>query len=535
MIKPNKLSDVLSGGLALLLGLGPLGFAGTILPAPISFDVKSEVYNQRVVGDGARSFLRPGVFRRTNYDFSFRQSSDKGLSLSSQLNLQDSDDPLIMGKGDRYKALGGFFALEKTQNYRLEAGYMIPKASRATLTATVLGLGGYYQMTGRGSATRLTLIGGQTRPPVDGSQFQRGVVGATLSQTYSGTDGNAKFSGNLYRVEDLPGSIDHSFGVERTASFVYSAAAETHWRNGLGVNSELAFAKSEAGTVNGNSLRISPSFRKNIFQASAGFERNSPRFINPVGSAAADLKKVDGAISLGKVNQLALTALYSRDNIEGQAASTAKNQLLGASAKVVPFERSEYWKNFLVNIDYNINRSQVLGGLVTSDSETRQLSSNFSINPPGYGITFRTEYLPLRDFKTASNNRDTYNFSGAVDLKLKDTERPLTINPALKLSIERSKSLATNLIDQGTRATVNLNIAYSDTINVGLSHDFQQKVVKPSGRKFRNNNSQMSGRFLLKTKIPLELGLSAYHKHFYDTGLNAFTEEEIRGTISAKF
>jgi len=175
--RPSKAHLARCGALALsaLLALMPPWIAaGPLLPTPLSVNLNSEAYNQVVTGDGARSFLINGRFHKTNIDIYFNQTIENGPTLNSQLSLQGSDDPLVMGRGGRYKALGGFISLGVPQQYRLEAGYIIPKATRATLTSTVLGLGGYYQINADGSVTRLSLTGGQIQPGVDGTSSREG-------------------------------------------------------------------------------------------------------------------------------------------------------------------------------------------------------------------------------------------------------------------------------------------------------------------------------------------------------------------------
>ncbi len=510
-----------------------LALAGPILPKPLAVDVNTDVYRQTVTGDGARSFLINGTFQKTNIDAYFNQPSEKGPSLSSRLSLQASDDPLVMGRGDRYKALGGFFILSKPQHYRLEGGYLIPKATRATLTATVLGLGGYYQFNAPGRVTRLSVIGGQTQPGVEGSQFQRGVAGGMASQAFGGDKGSLQLFASFYRMEDVENSIKHRSGLPRLSIYVYSFGSELRSKLGLGLDWELAFLQNEKGStgeVHGNALRISPSFKSDHLSAAANFERNSPRFINPLGSAAPDVKKVDGSLTIGRVNQLSLNSLYTQNNVENQLPATRRTQITRASSRLVPFQQAEFWKVFSVDAEYSVSRS----GERSAVTESRLAALGLGLNETYFNTSIRGEYSPLRDFRDTTVNRDTFRATWQMGLKLKIAGK-VKFDPSWNLSLERSRSLATGLVDPGGSASGGFTAAYSDLLTLGFRHDFQQRTSKPTGRKIRNEATQAHLRLLLKTKAPIQLGISFARKHYYDTRLNAFGEEELRGSVNVKF
>lgn len=523
----------LAGLLALAL---PMPARAGALAQPLSSVFNTEVYHQTVTGDGGRSFLRSGDFHKTNLDLFYNQALHRGPAIASQLNLQASDDPLLMGDGGRYKAVGGFLSVEKAQRYQLQAGYIVPKASRATLTATVLGAGGYWQANSERRITRLTLVAGQTRPPVEGVQFLRGVAGGALTSLTRGAWGKAKLSGNAYRIEDLQSSIEHRLGLARLAFYATSVGAELASRSGLSLGSELAFTTRDrsASTIDaeGRSLRVSPGFKSELVEASANFERNTPRFINPLASAAADVKKIDGTLSVGRVNQLTLNSLYTQDNAEGRLAATTKSQSSGAAMRLAPLADSAYWKTLFVDGDFTVSRTKTAPGAL--DSETRRMGVSVSFSEEALSSSARAEYAPVRDFVVSANDRDVFRASWQMGVKLTNNQG-LNFDPRWTLALERSRNLATRLTDQGGRATGEFALAYADWLTFDFRHDYDQRVVKPSGRTVRNNATSGSLGFLVKLDVPVQIKLSALRKHYYDSQLNAFGEEELRGSLNIRF
>lgn len=528
-------SSLLRPALALGVALQPgLAYAGPLLPKPLSATVNTEGYHQTVTGDGGRSFLKNGNFQKTNIDLALNHSFKKDSSLTGQLNLQSSDDPLIVGNESHFKAVGGFIAMEKKQQAQIQAGYLIPKATRATLTSTVLGLGGYLQFNAPKTVMRITFIGGQITPPLEGSRFQRGVAGASWTSLHRGDYGRSKFHANFYRIEDLENSLKHRLGLARLALFAYSVGGEINSRSGLGLASEAAWTQSDKGStvlINGSSVRISPSFQGELFSAAGNFERTTPRFRNPAASVAADAKKIDGNLTFGKVNQVSLNSLYTQNNVQGQLAATARTQSVGAAAKLVPFQEAAFWKALSMSGDYDVSRSKTTG---SNNSEVKRAGLAVSFNDAAINTTIRGDYSLQRDFLDASTDRDTYRATWQMGLKLTNRSK-LNFDPDWALSIERSKRLANGLVDQGASASGGFTATYSNWLTLGARHSFDQRVSKPSGRKIRNNSTQGSLRFLIKIRVPIEIGISAARKHFYDTALNAFGEEEIRGTLNVKF
>lgn len=533
-----KLSRALRGGLmAAFTALQPAwALAGPLIPEPFSATVNTEVYGRYIGGDTSRSFLTDGTFKKTDLDFFYNRPSEKGPTVTGQLSFQEADDPIIVGHQDHFRLRGGFLALEKEQYYRLEAGYIIPKASRATLTATLLGLGGYYQINGPGRVTRLNLIGGQINPPVEGSRFQRGVVGGTLTEMFAGDAGSLKLHGNLYRIEDLESSIQHRLGLSRLSSYVYSAGADLSHRTGLGLGWESAFTDADPGSnvrAAGSSLRLSPTFSGDYIYAAANYERNSPRFINPVGGIAPDLKRVDGSVTVGRTNQLSLSSLYTQNNVEGQFASTTKTQYTGLSAKWVPLESSEIWKPLSISPDYSLSRSVVTGGV--SDTESRQVGVSFAYVTTGINASLRGEYSPLRDYVNPANNRDIYKAYWQMGLRFVNPQAKLNFAPKWSLSLERNRSASSGLSDPALSALVGFTGGYSDTFTCGLTHEFQQKKTLFNDHRVKNESTRADLGLLIKTRAPIRLALSYSRKHYFDSLANSFAENELRGTVNVRF
>jgi len=474
-----------------------------------------------VTGDKSRSFLTQGAYQQHNLNLRYARASDEGLSVNSQLSLQAHDDPVVIARRDKFKVLGGFFALEKPQNYRLEGGNIIPQASRATLTSAVLGLGGYYQLNAEGRLTRLTLIGGQVAPPLDGERFQRGVLGGTLTRIVQGDAGSLSLKGNLYRVEDLEGSIKNKLGLERLASFLYSLGADLRSNTGLGLGSELAFSRSDNGAVNGTSLWLGPSFQRGIFQAAANLERDSPRFINPVGSVQSDIQKADASLILGQANQLSLNGLYTQTNVEGQSAFATKTKSAGTAVKIVPFQDLEDWKPFSVGADFRLNDSETTGGV--SKTRSQQAGLSLAYNSTGLNTTLRGEYLPQSDRLNAANDLKTYRATWQTGFKLVNPYG-VTLAPFWNVTLERRKSLSSNLTSPSESVGAGVNATYSDWLTLGARHDFQHQLSRPGDRRVTNNATQVGAKFLVKTKAPIILGLNYYYKNYHDTALNDFAE-----------
>ncbi len=503
--------------------------AGPVLPEPLSVDINSQGYYQGIWGDKSRSFLTQGWFEQHNLTARYSKRTEQGIDINSQINAQATDDPLITAQRGKWQLLGGFFSAEKPQHFRIEGGNIVPQASRATLTASVLGVGGYYQSRVPKAPTRVTLIGGQIQPSVEGRQFQRGVAGVSVAQGVSGGLGSVKLQANAFRVEDMDGSIEHKLGLSRFASWVYSLNADIRSRLGLGLASEAAFTRSDNGQINGRSVWLSPSFRKGIFSAAANLEKNTPRFINPVGSISSDLEKADATLAVGKVHQITANALYTVNNVEGQLSATSKTRSLGATAKTVPFQHSDALKALSINGDYRLTRADG-----ASHGQTQQAGLGLGWTSEGISASLRGEYVPFRDYNDTANNRDTYRGIWQMGLRLAN-EAGVTLNPYWNLSAERSRNLASNLKSRSQTASAGLIATYLDRFALGLRHDFQYRVSQPNERTLRNNATQVSTRFQLKTAAPIQLGLSYTYKDYRDSSLNRFGENELRGTVNVKF